>query len=839
MTTTACFMIVSRNYILIYEAEVRSSAVKVTYCFSSRKPSLRSLYRVDLAAATMDKLIDAVMRNLPKACSATISARCTREFVEEQLETMFPVFKTPDHPPYSLMIQEAIKKLKEEGGSSEDSISKCIASKHDGLSWAHDCLLSHHLRKLCDGGEIVCTSNDRYMLPFFDGKGSVPPDSTKEKFKRGRGKKRGMHAQNKRLKRGSSLEGRDLEAEFNMKQRGTEIEADFGHDETSQLDVRISLQESELATKENTPIKGNEQVDSLSQGPQYQSTRETNQAAESINGEPVVETVLVSDERCTVTGKMPMHQDVQVADHDESDEQDVQLHDVIMAQRDPGDPLIVTVEDTEQSLDGSGSRNRTVEEPPWQSQADDFPKRCDSTENRSQVVEGQSEKSQSPELIFQHILMLQIQLRDSAMRLKQLDEAPGNGTLPRENVVEVYRRNREIGLIFQEMLEDSPETASGLRNRTIRAGKAGFPSKDLSTTGDGAARVRFPILRCQQQDRPPLFLDSCPRIPDDESNDLGDPSSGEQKQPELSKQLTKSQEQDILRQNSGDKLLGSPHMCMAALPVLACPEKTLRPPQPDLRPGQLKGEQACPDESALQCDHRFEQGFELSKPYNGREDDANNSRPLELPIHEAAEESSGIELQQTATKSMTEMRDDGFSPDGRSDFTRRFAEQPQQNELERDNTMTIASLNLSPSAAPTSAIPSIREKRRYKKRDKPYINMEYREKLRSPAIQAETRSTGDGPALDNSWGLAIHSETRSATVGLTSSDNSRCPAIHADTRSTMDGPASDNSRSPAIQTETRSTTGGPTSNGSSQYPVPKKRRGRPRKVTSPQETITA
>ena len=67
------------------------------------------------------------------------------------------------------MIQQAILKLNEECGSSEEAISRFLEKEYEGLPWGHASFLNHHLKKLCRNGEIVCTNNERYMLHMDDG----------------------------------------------------------------------------------------------------------------------------------------------------------------------------------------------------------------------------------------------------------------------------------------------------------------------------------------------------------------------------------------------------------------------------------------------------------------------------------------------------------------------------------------------------------------------------------------------------------------------------------------------------------------------------------------------
>lgn len=84
-------------------------------------------------------------------------------FIEQKLLLVFPVLHTPSHPTYAAMIQNAIEGLNEENGSNEESISEYIKANYDDLPWAHSTYLSHHLSKLCENGEIVCTlSTDKF-----------------------------------------------------------------------------------------------------------------------------------------------------------------------------------------------------------------------------------------------------------------------------------------------------------------------------------------------------------------------------------------------------------------------------------------------------------------------------------------------------------------------------------------------------------------------------------------------------------------------------------------------------------------------------------------------------
>ncbi|CAK7326774.1 unnamed protein product [Dovyalis caffra] len=79
-------------------------------------------------------------------------------------------------PQYPEMIMAAIEALNEKEGSNKTSISKEIESTHPDLPPAHSTLLSHHLNKMKQSGQLVLVKNN-YMKPDPN----APP-------KRGRGR---------------------------------------------------------------------------------------------------------------------------------------------------------------------------------------------------------------------------------------------------------------------------------------------------------------------------------------------------------------------------------------------------------------------------------------------------------------------------------------------------------------------------------------------------------------------------------------------------------------------------------------------------------------------------
>ncbi|XP_010034691.3 involucrin [Eucalyptus grandis] len=120
------------------------------------------------------KLADVVLANLAKLGATNgMPASHSRNSIEERLSKLFPTFQTPNHPTYALMIRRAIQELNEEGGSSEESISKFIKAEYQDLPWGHTSLLSHHLMKLSECGEIISAPVNCYTLPFGDNNFSV------------------------------------------------------------------------------------------------------------------------------------------------------------------------------------------------------------------------------------------------------------------------------------------------------------------------------------------------------------------------------------------------------------------------------------------------------------------------------------------------------------------------------------------------------------------------------------------------------------------------------------------------------------------------------------------
>ncbi|CAI9111373.1 OLC1v1011586C1 [Oldenlandia corymbosa var. corymbosa] len=86
------------------------------------------------------------------------------------------VGRPPSLPQYPQMIVEAIAALKQKEGANKSAISKYIESKYGEVPPGHSNLLSAHLTRMKDSGELVFFKNN-YLLPDP----SAPP-------RRGRGR---------------------------------------------------------------------------------------------------------------------------------------------------------------------------------------------------------------------------------------------------------------------------------------------------------------------------------------------------------------------------------------------------------------------------------------------------------------------------------------------------------------------------------------------------------------------------------------------------------------------------------------------------------------------------
>ncbi|GMI68984.1 high mobility group A [Hibiscus trionum] len=72
------------------------------------------------------------------------------------------VNKPPPLPSYPQLIIDVIEALNDKNGSNKTTISKYIESKYGDLSGGHSTLLTHHLNKMKETGELVFWKNN-YM----------------------------------------------------------------------------------------------------------------------------------------------------------------------------------------------------------------------------------------------------------------------------------------------------------------------------------------------------------------------------------------------------------------------------------------------------------------------------------------------------------------------------------------------------------------------------------------------------------------------------------------------------------------------------------------------------
>ncbi|KAI4307651.1 hypothetical protein L6164_030817 [Bauhinia variegata] len=88
------------------------------------------------------------------------------------------VHKPQSLPPYPEMIMKALEALNETNGSNRSAIAEYIESSYGELPAAHSTLLSHHLNKMKESGELVFWKNN-YMkrdpsAPAKRGRGRPP-----------------------------------------------------------------------------------------------------------------------------------------------------------------------------------------------------------------------------------------------------------------------------------------------------------------------------------------------------------------------------------------------------------------------------------------------------------------------------------------------------------------------------------------------------------------------------------------------------------------------------------------------------------------------------------------
>ncbi|KAG8382773.1 hypothetical protein BUALT_Bualt05G0112200 [Buddleja alternifolia] len=112
---------------------------------------------------TMEKFQQVIIRFAETQPNAPLTPS-RKTLLRDRLNQMVSQYKTPDHPPYSAMIERALGELNDKKGSSEDSISEFLENEYNNLPWAHSTFLKHHLANLCESGDIIVTRGQRYML---------------------------------------------------------------------------------------------------------------------------------------------------------------------------------------------------------------------------------------------------------------------------------------------------------------------------------------------------------------------------------------------------------------------------------------------------------------------------------------------------------------------------------------------------------------------------------------------------------------------------------------------------------------------------------------------------
>jgi hypothetical protein len=97
------------------------------------------------------------------------------------------------------MINRAIVELNDRNGSTEVAISEFVRREYEDLPWAHSKILSLHLKRLCQVGELACNEDGRYVFP-------VGGEEKKERGKGNRKRKRGGGRRSNRLALLDSIE---------------------------------------------------------------------------------------------------------------------------------------------------------------------------------------------------------------------------------------------------------------------------------------------------------------------------------------------------------------------------------------------------------------------------------------------------------------------------------------------------------------------------------------------------------------------------------------------------------------------------------------------------------
>ncbi|KAL0372709.1 UNVERIFIED_CONTAM: hypothetical protein Scaly_0952500 [Sesamum calycinum] len=135
-----------------------STLYKETLLQNPTNPVGRTTHR-----RAMEKFREVVFKLAETDPNAALTP-AARTLLQDRFNQFASQYKTPDHPPYSAMIERALRELNDKRGSSEDSISRFLEKAYNNLPWADSAFLKHHLQKLYESGDIVVTRDERYML---------------------------------------------------------------------------------------------------------------------------------------------------------------------------------------------------------------------------------------------------------------------------------------------------------------------------------------------------------------------------------------------------------------------------------------------------------------------------------------------------------------------------------------------------------------------------------------------------------------------------------------------------------------------------------------------------
>ncbi|XP_009762496.1 uncharacterized protein LOC107762765 [Nicotiana tabacum] len=158
---------------------------------TSKNPSFctNNVQQQQQKAVGMNKLREAILKLSNSEPNGPLSPTQNSILQQRLSHFLSSLHTTPDHPPYSWMIQRALQELDEAEGSTEDSISKFIKKEYDDLPVAHMFLLKHHLQKLSENGEILMIDGGGRFLLAGGGDNSLNPETkTKRKYKKRKGR---------------------------------------------------------------------------------------------------------------------------------------------------------------------------------------------------------------------------------------------------------------------------------------------------------------------------------------------------------------------------------------------------------------------------------------------------------------------------------------------------------------------------------------------------------------------------------------------------------------------------------------------------------------------------